>query len=171
MFLRMSSAVASPFSRARNSSRVSVSFSSRISAISSILARFSVRICRAALIAEVDKGADLLVDGAGHVLAVVAVLHQVAAKERVAVPAAESHMPSRSLMPYSQTMARARSVARSRSLTAPVVTSPKTISSATRPPSRDGDVVQHILLGAETLLFRQVPGRAAAIPRGMIVTL
>ena len=41
----------------------------------------------------------------------------------------------RPLIPYSLTMARAMSVARIRSFWAPVEMSPKTISSATRPPS------------------------------------
>ena len=61
-------------------------------------------------------------------------------------------------MPYCVTILRASSVARSMSFEAPVVTSPKTSSSAAWPPSAEGQRVLELRLGVEVAVLRAAAG-------------
>src|SRR5437016_14105004 len=81
-------------------------------------------------------------------------------------------MPSFSLMPHSQTILRAMAVAILMSPAAPVVTSPKTISSATRPPIFTARLASNSFL---RLVYLSSSGNHMVDPsdgpRGMMVTL
>jgi hypothetical protein len=86
------------------------------------------------VVGVLDELAHLLVDDAGDLLGVVALVAHVAAEEDLALLWPSLTAPTRSLMPNSVTILRAIAVAFSMSLEAPVVGSWKIISSATRPP-------------------------------------
>ncbi len=89
---------------------------------------------------RVDQLADLLVDLVRDFVAVVALLADLAAKEDELVLLAEGERAERSLIPNSVTMRRAIAVARSMSLAAPVDCSSKTMSSATCPAMKTGQL-------------------------------
>src|SRR5437588_72609 len=125
-----------------------------------------------ASVALVDDPAHFLVDLVGDLLRVVPALHQIPAEEYRPVLGAERQRPSLSDIPNSVTILRASSVAFSKSLAAPVVISPNTISSATRPP-RIAVMFARISLRVTVYFSSCGSGIVypSAIPRGRIVTL
>ena len=124
--------------RAANSSgRSTTSFSSSSLATSSSAGRWAARISRTFFCASIRR--FLISSSTMRAVSSLYTLFPAApgiGKNGVVRGASKATMPNFSLMPNWVTMVRAISVALCRSFCAPVDTSPKTISSATLPPSR-----------------------------------